>query len=304
MNSASTYQKTLSSLLVFLTLVMITLGGVVKNTGSSLACPDWPLCFGQVFPEMVGGVAIEHSHRLLGSLIGIVTLLLWGSYWSRRKDFSKIFRCLSFAVVLVIVQGVLGGVTVLLKISANISTLHLILSQIFLATTVVIYWMQKPSINQEAPVNLAKLITVIASLLLFQLALGGAIRHYGYGPSCGLGWKNAIMCQDPISGISTMWPSTWGAKLHLLHRATGFFFFIFFIAGTIPLLKWAKANSIKSLRILVIIGHAVVTTQVLLGMKVIGTNIAPLGITLHLLFGAILWCVVISMWYRTRQQNF
>ena len=49
------------------TLILMTLGGAVHATGSSLACPDWPLCYGQAFPEMVGGILYEHSHRLLGT---------------------------------------------------------------------------------------------------------------------------------------------------------------------------------------------------------------------------------------------
>ena len=61
---------------MLLTFALVTLGGVVHNTESSLACPDWPLCFGQVMPEMEGGVAIEHSHRLLATLVVLGVLLL------------------------------------------------------------------------------------------------------------------------------------------------------------------------------------------------------------------------------------
>ena len=49
----------------FLTLVLIVAGGLVTNTDSGLACPDWPTCFGSPMPHMVGGVAVEHTHRVV-----------------------------------------------------------------------------------------------------------------------------------------------------------------------------------------------------------------------------------------------
>src|SRR5438270_6506361 len=59
-----------------LTLVLIVAGGLVTNTDSGLACPDWPTCFGSPMPKMVGGVAVEHTHRLIASAVGFLTALL------------------------------------------------------------------------------------------------------------------------------------------------------------------------------------------------------------------------------------
>ena len=54
--------RPLSLVLVGLTFALVVLGGIVHNTGSSLACPDWPLCYGMVFPPMRGGILYEHGH--------------------------------------------------------------------------------------------------------------------------------------------------------------------------------------------------------------------------------------------------
>src|SRR5215217_3071667 len=58
------------------TWVLLLVGGLVHGTGSSLACPDWPLCHGQFFPEMARGVEYEHSHRLVAGSVAIMTVLL------------------------------------------------------------------------------------------------------------------------------------------------------------------------------------------------------------------------------------
>src|SRR5215212_11920442 len=58
------------------TFLLILIGGLVHGTGSSLACPDWPTCYGTFFPKMEGGVLVEHSHRLAAGTVGISTLLL------------------------------------------------------------------------------------------------------------------------------------------------------------------------------------------------------------------------------------
>src|SRR6185436_1137857 len=60
------------------TFLLILIGGLVHGTGSSLACPDWPTCYGSLMPKMEGGVLIEHSHRLAAGTVVIMTLALAG----------------------------------------------------------------------------------------------------------------------------------------------------------------------------------------------------------------------------------
>jgi len=96
------------------TCVLILLGGLVTNTGAALAVPDWPSTFGYnmvLFPwsRMVGGVLYEHSHRLMGALVGLLTVVLAGALW---REGGRL-RWLGFlAVAAVVSQGVLGGLRV------------------------------------------------------------------------------------------------------------------------------------------------------------------------------------------------
>jgi len=68
--------RRLAAAAAFLTVVLIVAGGLVTNTDSGLACPDWPTCFGSVVPQMVGGVAVEHTHRLIATAVGLCTVAL------------------------------------------------------------------------------------------------------------------------------------------------------------------------------------------------------------------------------------
>src|SRR3954453_17649686 len=68
--------RRLAAAAAFLTVVLIVAGGLVTNTDSGLACPAWPTCFGRVVPKMVGGVAVEHTHRLIATAVGLCTVAL------------------------------------------------------------------------------------------------------------------------------------------------------------------------------------------------------------------------------------
>lgn len=304
MNTPATKKKIffLSIASIFLTFIMIVLGGVVKNTGSSLACPDWPTCHGTFLPEMTGIVAIEHSHRLLGTLLGILSCLLLLFSTKIRKEEPLLHKATIFSLVLVIVQGIMGGATVLTQITPLYSTIHLTLSHIYFFSLLYIYfetcgdslWPVK------IPEKLIKLSGIAMGLTFIQIVLGGIIRHYGAGPACGLGWEAAILCQELTTAKLTIWPENGPGQLHMLHRLNGYLLLFSLVGLTIPMLKFARLNKLKSLRRHLIGIHLVVTVQVLLGIKVVGTYIAPLAITLHLAFGLTLWALVSGLFLKLR----
>ena len=122
-----------------LTLLLIFVGGLVTNTGSALAVPDWPTTFGYnmfLYPwsKMVGGIFYEHSHRLIGSTVGLLTVALAGSLWFAEP--RKWVRTLGLVgVVAVIIQGVLGGLRVVL-VDHPLAIFHACLAQAFFALLV------------------------------------------------------------------------------------------------------------------------------------------------------------------------
>ena len=109
---------------------------MVTSTGSGLSVPDWPTTYGSnmfTFPlsKWVGGIRYEHSHRLIASAVGFLTIILAG--WTWRVEPRRWVRWLAVACLgAVVLQGLLGGLTVLLRLPPAVSIGHAGLAQIFL----------------------------------------------------------------------------------------------------------------------------------------------------------------------------
>ena len=118
------------------TVLLIAAGGMVTSTDSGLAVPDWPNTYGHFmfsFPleKMVGGIFYEHGHRMIASTVGFMTIIL--ALWIWRVDARPWMRRLGFiALGAVILQGILGGITVLYLLPAPVSIGHAGLAQTLL----------------------------------------------------------------------------------------------------------------------------------------------------------------------------
>ena len=165
------------------TFLLLFVGGLVTSTGSGLAVPDWPLSFGRFFPPMVGGVLFEHGHRLAATLVGGLTLVLALSIVVREPRPSV--RALGLlALVAVVLQGVLGGVTVLYKLPLAVSVAHACLGQVFFCLTVVLAVLTGTRWQAPAPAAASALPAIAATttaLIFGQLLLGALVRHMGAG---------------------------------------------------------------------------------------------------------------------------
>ena len=166
-----------------MTLVLILFGGLVTNTGAALAVPDWPSTFGHnmfLYPwsGMVGGVFYEHSHRLLGALVGALTVALAVVLWPTGGR----LRWLGLlAVGSVVAQGVLGGLRVVL-LNDSLALVHGCLAQAFLALLVILAVLTSPrGTGTGAPVDasLRTLTLMAAGLVYAQIVLGALLTHTG-----------------------------------------------------------------------------------------------------------------------------
>ena len=170
-----------TAFLAVATFFLVIAGGMVTSTGSALAVPDWPLSFGQVFPKMEGGVFYEHGHRMVAATVGFLTILL--AVWLWRRAEEPLLRIAGWiALGLVCVQGVLGGITVLLKLPAVTSVGHACLGQIFfswISCIAVMVWSDAaPTVYADAA-KLRRLALLTMGFVLFLLLFGAIYRHTG-----------------------------------------------------------------------------------------------------------------------------
>lgn len=125
----------------FTTFLLIGLGGLVTSHEAGMSVPDWPTTYGYnmfLFPvdKWVGGIFYEHSHRLLASLVGLLTTIL--AVWLWLKDPRKWMAWLGIAAfLLVIAQGILGGLRVRWQLDW-LGVPHGAVAQTFLALTAAI----------------------------------------------------------------------------------------------------------------------------------------------------------------------
>lgn len=171
------------------TCALILLGGLVTSTGSGLAVPDWPTTFGHnmfLFPlsNMVGGVFYEHSHRLLGAVVGLLALALALMLWAMEP--RRWVRWLGgLALVAVVAQGVLGGLRVIL-LRETLAVIHGPLAHAFFALMVSLAlftsreWSRKPERPASPGTNhLGRLSLVTTGLLYLQIVFGALVTHLG-----------------------------------------------------------------------------------------------------------------------------
>src|SRR5437867_2708610 len=169
------------------TLVLVVAGGLVTSTGSGLAVPDWPLSFGTLFPPMTGGVLFEHGHRLIAATVGLMTIVL--AIWFGRKETRAWVRRLAcVAIGAVVAQGLLGGLTVLLRLPPSVSVLHACLAQGFFCVVVLLAVATSSGFlgqGREGAAQGAGPMFVpwaaATGLVYAQLVLGAVMRHTGAG---------------------------------------------------------------------------------------------------------------------------
>jgi len=176
-------------LTVYATFVLIFVGGLVTSTGSALAVPDWPLAFGKLIPAWEGGVRFEYGHRVVaGGVVIVMAALMVQMIRFENRRWVRNVAIAAFG--LIIVQAILGGITVLLEIPLAIAIAHSATAQAFFCLTVAMavftsnWFASAPHLDEphDRP-SLAVLTGLTTALIYIQILVGALVRHLGAGLS-------------------------------------------------------------------------------------------------------------------------
>jgi cytochrome c oxidase assembly protein subunit 15 len=298
-----------SAILTFFVFLLIAVGAMVTSTNSGMAVPDWPTTFGYnmfSFPlsRWIGGVFYEHSHRLVASAVGFLTIILFFLLlFKEKRTWVKWAGC--FALFLVIFQGILGGLRVV-WMKDQIGIIHAALAQAFLVLVGIIwlstskYWitenhLQKANYYLAATKSIPLLFLSLSLIVYIQLLLGAAMRHAHLGLSITdfpLAYGHIIprLTPEDLANINAkrqamgLPPTTLGQiHLQLAHRFVALIIFLLTVYSFFVLKKKAPSSSVLSMARLL---HSLVALQIVLGAFVIWTGKENIITTAHVLVGA------------------
>jgi heme a synthase len=309
----SKYSKLLNSytlVLAFCTLLLIIAGGLVTSTDSGLSVPDWPLSYGKLMPPMVGGILYEHGHRMVASLVGFLTVVL--VFLIYRKEQRSWLRKLSIvALIAVILQGVLGGMTVLLLLPTWISVSHATLAQTFFCIVSLIAlfqtsWWQNaelPLLEENKGKSLFTFGLIAVGVVYVQLIVGALMRHTASGlavPDFPLAYGQILPSLSPQAlaqynaelifrdlRLAADGPITRNQIIiHMLHR------FWAVVTGVIILTYgfriYRQSRAVKALRMPAVALAILIPLQITLGAFTVLTHKAVDITTIHVATGALI----------------
>jgi cytochrome c oxidase assembly protein subunit 15 len=301
------------------TFLLLGAGGLVTSHEAGMSVPDWPNSYGYnmfAFPisKWTGGIFYEHTHRLWASAVGLMTTLL--AIWIWAKDSRKWMGWLGvIAFLLVIAQGVLGGLRVTMKMD-SLGVFHGVIAQTFFVLTCAIalftggVW-QKISKQKKlnVPRNLRTLVLATTVLIFFQLILGATMRHQHAGLAIsdfplahGKIWPDtsapavARYNAERVETINVNPITAFQIILQMVHRIVALAIFIFIAICTAQ--AWRQLGKRDSLTRLAIFWFALILLQIGLGIETVLSNKAADVATAHVLAGALslvtgaLWCII------------
>jgi heme o synthase len=271
------------------TYFLVSLGGTVRVKNAGLSCPDWPLCYGKVFAFPDVGALLEEAHRYTASIVSalIVALVICALIWARKE--RQVLIPALIAPVLLVVQIVLGGLTVLWKLPPTIITAHLGTALAIFATVITIAVMSgKAAPSREHPDKTRKfaLLAMTNALFVYGLMLSGS---YVVGSGASLacpGW--------PLCGTPAAWAVTYHlADINVLHRYIATFVGLVLIWTVVS--GWRRRKAAPGQAWIALAAGILFVVQAAVGGLVVLLRRPDLIAALHLALATAVWGLLVIL---------
>lgn len=283
---------------VLITYGLIVLGGTVRVTDSGTACPDWPLCHGQLVPPAETKVWIEFSHRLVASIVGFVILGLVFWIWRRHWQNKLLKRAAIVAGVLLALQVIVGGITVGTETAATIVAIHLTIALTLISTLILIAVVAQ----DPAAARLGRLrgvagkmpwLTFTTLAALFSLIIIGAFVSQ---MEAGLAYPDWPLFDGKVTSSGSEL-----GNIHYAHRIVAACVGVLVLALTVRILRYERNGIVL---VAVALAFALFTAQVLVGASNIWFDLATSVRIMHLALASALWAVLVFalMWSHARSE--
>ena len=272
-------------------IAQVALGGVVRVTGSGDACPDWPLCHGQVIPPLDLNIWLEFGHRLSASVLGVLVLAATVMTWRQAPRIATSVFAAGAALALVVVAALLGGLTVLTELAWWARLIHLVLAELVVAC-LAIAWLAGP--GRPAPESLtgglspgaarARAVGLVSlGALLAAIVFGSYMVGFNYGAAC-TSWP---LCQG------TRIPDGLAFVVNMGHRVSAAA--IALPIGWLCLRAWQMGADAGHARWFALLTTACLVAAVLLGALMVWLNFSILMRSLHLVIATLVWVSTVGL---------
>ena len=281
----------LAKIALGLLFILLIWGNAVSGLKAGLACPDWPLCHGEIIPPFRWDIYVEFSHRVIGGITSIVLFILC---YRRFRAYKKNYRILPLLVVFLLVfQIVLGGIVVLARLPVNLTTIHFTNAIIIFSITLYMVYFdgvrKKPDFCFSGP---AGLFFALFLLVFIQASLGAYVRHLQAG----------LACPDFPTCLGYWIPPELSGKVlaHFTHRAVAYlltlaFICVLFLSRKSTALKEARKNMSRAVALLFL--------QIGLGIAVVTSKLAFYVTALHLAIGLLILSLCLLTWFGYISRN-
>ena len=278
----------LAMLSVAMTLVLVTIGVIVRATGSGMGCPDWPLCHGRLIPPLDDYRAwIEWVHRTIAAVIGFVVLALAFVALRDHRDRPSLLWPSIGAVLLVGFQAWLGRETVRLNNSGESVTAHLAaaMALVGLLVFILVRALYPARIGGRGGSQRFTLLAAFGAVAVFALLL------FGSQVTATSQWY--VFPDWPLMNGSLVPPLSEDTSAHVLHRWVAIV--VGLIVAAVAVAAWRTQRENKTILRLTLAAAILFPIQAVIGGLQVLTNLAGWTQTLHVALGALIWAAMAAL---------